>query len=709
MRVYELAKELGITSKEALLILERGGFSMSSHMAILSNDAITALKKSVGTKASSKGPDSTIKKNTVEKPAEIKKTVAPPELEEDKLISKTQSKPTTTPSFIKKESEQAHSVKQAIFQAPKDQDVDEELKRTQKQLPQAEIVIDGPMPLYVAADRMGRGAGELILMLMKKGMLCNRNFVLSVDAIVNLAQELNIRPVVKVPEKATEVYTANAALDLVKRWPVVVVMGHVDHGKTTLLDYIRKANVAGREKGGITQHLGAYEVNATHGKIVFLDTPGHEAFSHIRKHGTKVTDLVVLVVAADDGIMPQTVEAIECAKSANVPVIVAINKVDKISSPAAIERIKRQLSERGLMPEDWGGQVVCVPISAKTGQGVNELLEMIILQTQMMELRADEASSVKAYILETRMEKGHGPVATAILRRGLLKQGDFFKCGDSTGKVRLLINSVGEKIAQVGPSIPVVIVGFDKLPSAGDWLETVSQSEYLAQRLNKSERISSQAGFTATSEQEGHEVIQLIVKTDTDGSLQALIGAINGIKKRIKDVPASYKIMQASIGDVSEGDVDLASDTGARIVCLHVSVERKAASLAKDLDVVIIEHNIIYRLVEELEEILLKKKEPVITLTKTGEAVVRKIFNIKNQGIIAGSYVTSGSFNRAGKVVCLRRGKQIGQGSITSLQKDKKPIKEVSAGLEFAFMSSGFQEWEVDDVVQCFIEKKEKN
>ncbi|MFC1845661.1 translation initiation factor IF-2 [Candidatus Dependentiae bacterium] len=486
---------------------------------------------------------------------------------------------------------------------------------------------------------------------------------------------------------------------LQERLPVVVVMGHVDHGKTTLLDFIRKTRVAAKEKGGITQHLGAYEVKTPHGGIVFLDTPGHEAFTKIRMRGAKVADIAVLVIAADDSIMPQTIEAIRHAKAMEVPIVVAINKVDKVEQHQ-IEAVKRDLSQHDLLPEDWGGQIVCAPISAKLGQGIDHLLEMISLQAQVMGLEADKSASARGYILESKLEKGRGAVATLICQHGTIKKGDYFICGETTGRVNSLVDSYGKRVASVGPSIPVRVAGFSELPEAGDFLTVVSQKEYKKFRSGKS---GQKVGSSKIAAVEGD--INLLIKADTKSSREALLGAIAKLSKKLEK---GFHIVHSAVGDVSEGDVALASTTGSIIVGLHVKVEPNAALLARRNTVETRLFGIIYKLVEDLEELSESKKEIKKVKTKIGEAVVLRVFNIKNVGVIAGCAVKEGRCSRNSTLVIWRGKTKVGEGKIKSLQREKKTVKEVHAGFECGFLVDGLDDWEVDDRVECYLEVAEE-
>ncbi|KKQ48929.1 MAG: Translation initiation factor IF-2 [candidate division TM6 bacterium GW2011_GWF2_38_10] len=771
MRVYEIAKELGVNSKEIVSFLKEGGFAVASHMSVLSDDALDAVRKKYT------APTQSTKSARVEplNKHETKEPAAKPA--EQRMMYKQSEKKTPKKSIegivYAQNQHEKNEEKTDVFN---DQDLfenvavggganllDESLnlgalskgrekidrfltkkiadvagaprsfrrrrrRRVREVREQAvpkvvtNVIVDKSMPLFEVADMFGRLPGELITALIKRGMMCNRNYVLNPDTIKSLADQFGIAVTMSTAENAVDTAAAlrQHAADtqhLMPRWPIVVVMGHVDHGKTTLLDYIRKMNVAGGEKGGITQHLGAYEVASTHGKVVFLDTPGHEAFTYIREQGSRITDIAVLVVAADDGIKPQTVEAINHAKKAGVPIIVAVNKIDKVQSPAAIETVKRQLAQHELMPEDWGGQTVVVPISAKTGQGVDDLLELIVLQSQLMELKADEKAPTQAFVLESKVERGFGPVATVICTQGVLRQGDFFVCGGTAGRVRLLINTYGKKVPHITPGIPAQVVGFDSFSSIGESLIVVTQDVYAKARAGKNDEstqvtTTSEAGSVpvllqnATQKQKS---INVIIKADTRGSKEALVGCIEKLGKLSKEVKCPIYIVSSSIGDITEGDIDFAENTNSMIVGLHVKQEKNAALLAKQKNVTVLLHSIIYHLVEDLEKLLLSKKEVEITWQKVGEAVVKKVFDIKGVGVIAGCYMRDGILTREHKVVCVRNGKEIGEAKISSLQRDKKSVKEVHAGFECGFMCDNFNDWAEGDTVYAYAQVKEKH
>jgi len=659
MRVYEFAKQKDMSSKEVLALLAKAGVDLASHMSVLPEEAVAKLEKALA------------KPQVKEKKVPVVKAV--------KVVKRKPVEP---------KKEEPKSIK-----------------------------IDTEMPLHEAAKLMSLSEGALILALLKKGIVCNRNHLLSVEMITDLAHHFGMK-ILKQAEESDAFTERRLAVEEVlaggkeTRWPIVVVMGHVDHGKTTLLDHVRKMNTAAKEKGGITQHLSAYEVDSTHGKIVFLDTPGHEAFSYMRKRGASVTDIVVLVIAADDGIMPQTIEVIDHAKQADVPLIVAINKIDKVDRATAEERVKRQLAQHDLLPEDWGGSVICVPISAITGEGVDELLEMITLQAQMMELKADPESQARGFILESRQEKGLGPVATVICLNGTIKVGDHFVCGSSTGRVRLLIDSLGQRILFAGPSTPVQVVGFDNFVSLGDWLTVVSAREYARERTaRKREGYSkkiAEAGTSIGADQKKEEKVLLVIKVDTHGSREAVLGAIRKLNKSHPEIPCSFQVVSSGIGRISEKDVELASHAGAILIALHVGIEKNALLAAKELGVDLKEYGIIYRMTEVLEKLLMSYEEEIVVRKKVGQAVVRKVFDLGKRGVIAGCYVSEGVVKKDSIVACIHEGQKVGEGKIISLQRERKATKEVAAGYECGFITDSFHDWKVEDIVHVFSEEMKK-
>jgi translation initiation factor IF-2 len=701
MRVYEFSKENGIPTKELLEVLKKEGFEVKSHMSVLTPEELDFLVKKFKSKT-----ESAAKKIT---PAVSEKKV---EEKHEKIQTTPKSLQKETPKKmhqeIKEAEKQATSSAQPIHKpVAKEQQVIAKETQIEKKViseelpPTIEIAI-APMMLADAAHKMGKSINDIILTLLKWGIISNKNQIVSADIIARLAEQYQLKVIKPTPPKKVEISKGQISVgkgEFKERLPVIVVLGHVDHGKTTLLDFIRKTRVAAKEKGGITQHIGAYEAQTPQGNIVFLDTPGHEAFSKMRMRGIKVADIAILVVAADDGIMPQTIESIKLAKSMEVPIVAAINKIDKVES-TRLEIVKRQLAQHDLLPEEWGGQVIVVPISAKEGKGIDQLLEMILLQAQLMELKADVAGPAKGYVIEAKIEKGRGPVATLICQHGVVKIGDYFRCGNVIGRVSSLVNSFGQRLKEVGASIPVQVAGFEELPEAGDYFEVVSKE----QQRKAPAMIERKPSISTSRLLAKEEAINLLIKADTNSSKEALIDAIEKLSKKTEK---GFAIIFAGVGDVSESDVILASNTNSRIITLHAKVDPNVTVIAQHEGVRIFTFDIIYKLLESLEEMAEQAKEIKYVRKEIGEAIVLRVFDIKNVGVIAGAQVREGRFSKDGTAIVWRGNKKIGEGKILSLQRDKKTVKEVHTGFECAFLIEGLSDFAVDDRVECFLDVPE--
>lgn len=675
MRIYEFSKEKNIPSKDIIDLLVKEGFVVKNHMSALNNAALTFLQnyfKKVESKSEEKKPESTqqssIGAHTVMQKQDSSQQRKRP------VIRQTPDPRRSAPFAARVE-----TPKQVI--AP------------------TEIVV-APMTVAKAAEALGKSVTEVIVQLLKWGSVSTINQRLDENMIQRLADYYGLKRAVPADlkkERPSQIKEIDESL-LKTRLPIVVVLGHVDHGKTTLLDYVRKTRVASREKGGITQHLGAYEASTPQGNIIFLDTPGHEAFPKIRQRGVRVADLAVLIVAADDGVMPQTLEALRVIKEMKVPIIVAVNKMDK-ADPVRVDVIKQQLSQYDVLPEEWGGDVVYVPISAKSGLGVDKLLEMILLQTQLLELRANLTQSAKGFVLESKIEKGRGPVATVIAQHGTLKMGDHFVCGDTAGRVTALFNSQGERIETAPPSVPVQIAGFEEVPHVGDFFEVVSKEDY-----KKARQMDGTKGrVVSRMSQEG--AINLILKADNNSSREAAVEAIEKMSKKI-NVPFSF--IMSGVGGINESDIELAFNTGAQIVGLHVRPESNAQALAQRRNVTIILHDIIYKLLEDLEVRAESTKAIEMVKVKIGSAEVLRVFDIKGVGVIAGCMVKEGRFTRPSLAVVWRGPQKIGEGKITSLQREKRSVKEVHAGYDCGFTVDGVKDFQEGDRIDCFIEEPKK-
>ncbi len=517
------------------------------------------------------------------------------------------------------------------------------------------------------------------------------------------------KPVQKVVEPPKETVKPKTN-DLVSRAPIVAFMGHVDHGKTTLMDAIRKTRVAKGEAGGITQHIGAYSVTHNDHKITFLDTPGHAAFSAMRARGAHVTDIVVLVVAADDGLMPQTLEALSHAKSAKVQIIVAVTKMD--SNGANLDRVKGQLQEKGLSPEDWGGETICVPVAAIKGQGVNELLESILLVAEVAELKANSGGVARATVIEAQVEQGRGPTATLIVRSGTLKVGDAFICGRFSGKVKSLMDDCGKQIKTAAPSTPVKVLGFSGLPNSGDELvvmesekaaNTLSEERINANRITKlgtPDRPTLESLYQALAEGQ-RKNLRVILKTDVQGSCEALVASL----KQIQSKKIDLDIVHSAVGPISESDVLLAAASNAVIVGFNVKTENNAATTAKREGVQIKLYSIIYELIDQVKEAMAGLLDPESRENVIGHAEVRKVFELV-KGNVAGCYVTDGRIAKNGRARVLRGRQPIYDGGLATLRRFQDDVKEVRSGMECGIRLGSFDEYEEGDTIECYILEK---
>lgn len=552
---------------------------------------------------------------------------------------------------------------------------------------------------------------DIIQKCMSLGILATINQRLEWDVIELLAEEFGFKAE-RLEDIGEELFTLeNSEEDIkkaVERSPVVTVMGHVDHGKTSLLDYIRKTNVVGGESGGITQHIGAHKVQLTDGNsVTFLDTPGHEAFTAMRARGAKVTDMVVIVVAANDGVMPQTVEAIDHAKAAKVPIIIAINKMDLPDVDP--ERVKRELSEHEVLVEDWGGKIQAIPISAKTGEGIDNLLSSILVESEMLELKANYETLARGTVIDSKLDKGHGPIATVLIQKGRLKVGDPFICNNITGKVRALINELGQRIQEAGPSDPVQVLGFDNVPQSADIFAVVEDEKEIKRIASERQRIKREIDLKKISAQsldamsalikEGAiKNLPIIIKGDVDGSIEALSEQL----EKIIHEEVGVQIIHKAVGMVSESDVLLASASKAVIIGFHVQVSSNAKLQATQEGVEIRTYNVIYNAVEEITLALEGLLEPETVEETLGRAQVQEVFKIPKIGVIAGSKVTEGIIVRNAKARVLREEEEIASGEITSLKHLKDDAKEIREGFECGIGLKDFSKFKEGDIIICY-------
>ena len=587
------------------------------------------------------------------------------------------------------------------------------LARIEEQRKKKPVKITVPEEITVGdlAKLLRMTATEVIKKLMSLGVMATVNEVIDYDTAEIVATELGAKcekeVVVTIEEQIIEEEVEDDE-NAVTRPPVVCVMGHVDHGKTSILDAIRDTDVTATEAGGITQVIGAYQVDVNGQKITFLDTPGHAAFTAMRARGAMATDIAVLVVAADDGIMPQTIEAINHAKAAGVDIIVAINKMDK--EGANPDKVMQQLTEHELVPEEWGGDVICVPVSAKTKMGIDKLLETILLVAEMAELKANPDRSAKGVVIEAKLDKGRGPIATLLVQNGTLNAGDIIVAGTAVGKIRAMSDYHGKPIESAGPSVPVEIMGLDSAPMSGDEFNAVSD-EKLARALveqrkakakeeefNLFQKVTLDTLFDTISEGEMKE-LNIIVKADVQGSVEAVKQSL----LKIENDEVNVKIVHGAVGAVSESDVMLAEASHAIIVAFNIGVDQIAADNAKRDGVEIKQYDIIYDAIEDIERAMRGMRAPKYRDVDTGEVEVREVYKISSAGTIAGSLVTSGTIKRDGKVRVIRNGKQIADVKLANLKRFKDEVKEVSSGYECGISLDGWDDIQSGDILQAYI------
>jgi translation initiation factor IF-2 len=608
--------------------------------------------------------------------------------------------------------------REMVFQPKKKKSfLNREAKRTEITKSKASkrvVKVDQTMKLSDLANEMGLKAGQVTKVLMQQGVMATMNTELDFDTIALIAPEfgyeaVNVhRTVDQLLGVAAFGKTEN--ISAIVRAPVVTIMGHVDHGKTSLLDAIRKANVASGEAGGITQHIGAYQVTTEDGLLItFIDTPGHEAFTAMRARGANVTDIAVIVVAADDGVMPQTIEAVNHAKAAGVPIIVALNKMDKVG--ANPDRVKQQLTEQQLVPEEWGGDTIYVPVSAHTKEGLPQLLEQIYLVAEVEELTANPEHSATGIVIESRMDKGRGPVATLLVQDGTLKVGQTLVVGTVSGRVRNLINDKGERIASAGPSVPVEILGLSEVPQAGDRFDVTvddkSAAEIAQARRTKADegqgvkaKVSLEDIF-AKFKQGDLKELAIILKTDVGGSIEA----IRGMFEKVATAEVKIKLVHAAVGGINESDVLLASTAKGVVVGFNVRPDGGAQTLAKRHGVEIKTYSIVYEMMDDLKKAMAGLLTPEIVEKQLGRAEVRETFTVPKIGMIAGSFISEGKITRNAEVRLVRDGKIVYTGKLASLRRFKDDAKEVAQGYECGIGIENFNDLKVGDIIEAFVKE----
>ena len=579
-----------------------------------------------------------------------------------------------------------------------------------------DITISEGITVKELSEKLDVKANFVIKKLVDRGIFATINQTLDAKLATDISREFgaSTSTVTYEEEAMQDIEIAEEAGDLFRRPPVVTIMGHVDHGKTSLLDSIRLAHVADKEAGGITQHIGAYHVDHNGNKIVFIDTPGHEAFTRMRARGAKVTDIVILVVAADDGVMPQTIEAIDHARAAKVPIIVAINKIDK--ADAQVDRIKQQLSDRGLLAEDWGGDTVMVPVSARTKQNLDLLLEMILLVAELQDLKANPARPAMASVLEAKLDRGRGPVATVLVRNGTLHVGDYFICGTVFGRVRAMLDDRGQQVKEVGPSMPVEVLGLEELPEAGDSFQAVTDTTkakqiviYRAEKeravtLAKTGRITLEQFHKQMAAGEVKE-LPIILKADVSGSAEVLRDTL----EKLSNEKVSIRVIHSGVGAINESDVQLAAASNAIIIGFSVRPERNAAAAAEQEKVDIRLHTIIYEVVDEMKKAMAGLLAPVFKEIYRGKAEIREVFRVSKVGMVAGCLVMDGQITRDSQMRVVRDNIVVHTGKIGSLRRFKDDVSEVRAGMECGITLDNFSDVKQGDTIEAFVMQRVAN
>ena len=699
VRVSTFAKELGITSKELISKLRALKVDVKSHMSSLDDDVIALFKKG---KAPKKGAKRVIGK-TKAKGAAKKKTV--------KKRTKQVSGEVKEPEKKTKPAAKAEEIKPAPPAAETLPSAVEEEKKGEPDLKVLKINL--PITVKDLGLKLETRPNDLIKRLLNKKILVTINQSLDEETANSLAGEFGYR-IERLPSEE-EAFLIESEKDdpkkLKPRAPIVTFMGHVDHGKTSLLDMIRKTKVVDKEAGGITQHIGAYEVVLPKGKVTFLDTPGHAAFTAMRARGANATDVVVLVVAADDGIMPQTIEAIDHARAANVPIVVAINKIDRQN--ISLDKVKKQLAERDLAPEDWGGKTITVGVSAKTGQGIDKLLEMLLLEAEMLELKANPDRLAIGVVVEAELSKGKGPVATILVSSGTLNLGDTIIVGLNYGKVKAMLDDKGYRVKEAGPAKPVEILGLSGVPSAGERFYVVADEKKArvmveARRLDaekkklqaRGQKISLEDFYNKIKEGEVKE-LKIILKADVQGSLEAIKDSL----EKLSTPEVKLFVIHGQVGNVNESDIMLASASNAVILGFHVSTTPGAKALSKQEGVDVRFYNIIYEAVEDVKAAMEGMLEPIMEETFLGRADVKQVFKVSKVGTVAGCFISKGVIPRNATAKLIRDKEVVFKGKISSLKRVKDDAKEVKEGFECG-ISLSFKDIRKGDTIEAIEVRK---
>ena len=739
IRVHALAKEIGITSKELLLKLNELEISVKNHMSTLDSAEEEKVRK-LYKKSSSKNETPVKNENSDKKRDKSKKNNPNKEKQsEKKLDNKTSKKENKdinsqkekdvekTPNNKKnKKNKSKHkdnkddknnSFKRDLTKKKPKKKVKSRHRVEEEDKGDDSIIVIAPITVKDFANQLGVSVSTVITKLIGLGVMANQNQSIDEDTCILLADELGIEIEIEAPNLDQSVEEEYGLLkedkerDLKPRPPVVTVMGHVDHGKTSLLDSIKKTHVTQSEAGGITQHIGAYTVNLSGKKITFLDTPGHEAFTSMRLRGAQTTDIAILVVAADDGVMPQTLEAISHARSADVPIIVAITKIDKPEGNP--ERVKQELMNENLVPEEWGGDTIVVGVSSKSGEGIDDLLEMILLVAEMKELKANPNRRAVGTIIEANLDKAKGPMATILIKNGTLRFGDAVVSGTCSGRIRAMEDDKGKRVKKAGPSMPVVILGLNDVPNAGDTIYAVNDDKTAKtiadknkeisreKRLSQTTKISLDNLFEKISEEDVKE-LNIVVKGDVKGSVEALNQSL--LKLSTEEVKIS--VIHSGVGGINESDVTLASASNAIVIGFNVRPNINAIELAKTEDVEIRTYRVIYEIINDIEQAAKGMLDPDIVEEILGRCEIRQTFKLPNNQMVAGVYVLSGKILRNSKVKVLRDDVVIHEGDIASLKRFKDDAKELATGFEGGLVIDGFNDIKEGDLLESYIMKE---
>lgn len=696
LRIYELAKEVEVPTKDLMnTLIEEFGLEVKSHMSIIEGDDLSLIREYFESLKEEKKPKEKTVKKFEEKSSKIKDV---DEFEED-------YEEYAEEKFKQKKAKKQKKIKPV-----------NEVKQEQK--PKEEVIyIEPNITISDFAKKLGVPVSKVITELMKMGIMANMNQTIELEKAFEIGIIFGFEVAEKTPEldenDVLSLDFEDADEDMVLRAPVVTVMGHVDHGKTSLLDSIRNSRVTASEAGGITQHIGASTVYVNGQKIVFLDTPGHEAFTQMRLRGAQATDISILVVAADDGVKPQTVEAINHAKAAGVPIIVAINKMDKYE--ANPDKVKSELAELGLTPEEWGGDTIMVPVSAREHTGINDLLEMVLIVAEVQELKANPNRQAVGIVIEAQLDVGRGPVATVLIKKGTLKKGDFVVSGSSSGKIRAMFDSKSKEIKAAKPSTPVLILGLSDVPEAGDMIYAV-KDEKTARKFAEKQKLIDKAEFVKKTSSvklddlfnkinEGEvKDLNIIVKTDVKGTIEAVTNSLT----KLSNEEVKVNVIHGAVGGITESDIMLASASNAVIIGFNVRPNQGAVEQGKIQGVDIRTYRVIYEAIEDIEKAIKGMLSPTFVEEVIGSAEVREVFKVPSVGNIAGVYVTNGKILRNAKIRLVRNDIVIHEGEISSLKRFKDDVKELAFGYEGGIGIERYNDIKAGDRLEAYIDKEVK-